>query len=1421
MAPVPVLGWALPFALIGHGVCFQLVASPFARIDHRGKTAGTAAGLRSKTSRLRHVREAATTVRPDSSESSGYEQAGGDKRGEAGEGGVEKGKSPVLMEYFIRHGVQSAEIVPAVESDYYTSGIEKAKGLVFVKTADGKPFAAVMREDLVADRGSMARHLRLTSRQVTLAKAPYVEEVTGFPVGTIPPLGHRTRVPTLVDAELLKYSTIVGGAGRRGFDSRLSVEDLLKATGASVIPLARPRSLGLTRTAGGGGGGPIAKAPMLSWYSSTASIPTGGFPSGAADAGGGYGSGGDANGGSSFGDGYPRYVAEDVHDEQGRPQAREDDVFEPSAAAAAAAAAERMEGVDLGISSGADITRRSSGGSSDGGGGLHVGGGGGGGDAAGAAAGAGAAGNPEVEARLLVISAAMHAVSAALSALSSLPESGGGGFQGGVTASNHGGGNLEGAAASAAVCDGSTSLGDGAIMGAGDPNANDCGERAQSHNGGVASAGAADVAAASEPPRSARNDASVAVKNGGTQHSRAESVVADQASPNSSGGEEGMRQGALAPAVTPTGVSGAVAAPEVGGAEAVVAAAGVYGRELARAAGTPTVDAIGGDVHLVATVAGKRSLTRLLHFVDLVPPATEATPVANQTCLVRKAWMVPGMNPDRPPTPVKVQLIMGKTLVDRLGQQEALVAMRGVKRGQLLYITGRPTPDTRKHHLDGSPTTDNNNNGDGGAKLETYDLVCCSVRMLEDAPLVEPELVGKGDEWMGGGDYLEMDLEESAVVYVDSAKRLKEMGEFLRKTLLDDPAIEGGAKPPSGGNRPQRPALAVDCEWRPARVAGTPANPVCLLQLAAGERTFVVDMLHVCRPKSAAAATTAIGETSSALTKREALLEEALGAVLGSPGVVKVGLGPKADFQSLIRSYPHMPCFRRVCGVVNLCHVASNASSLRGKPADEKASLSRLCNLVLGKPLDKSEQCSDWGNRPLSGRQKRYAALDARATLRVHRQLAPEVPPERMECLFNTFAYDQRADGMVSTQTLPSTQRSPVARGGATRQQGAGGSRGGRRMRKLRAGGSRQERMLRKQLLGVTMINVSGVPLDVEGLRDNWLGRALPGLTKEGAVRACIFPRGEMPTSGELPTVLRFDRHQSFVEFGNGYALLMNCGGPIDREHASGFLDESGTMAAWYLEGKLSSDAAFVDSEAAEYQRQQQDSLRQERQGTIATTTPPPSGGGGVAEIFTGRGVSSSSTGAGDAADGGGGGGGGGDAIGKFLQRLADASGTPSSMLGGLPEDDPPAFLETPPRGGGGPAAGVGAGGEGADQEEQQQHPPHLVLFARVKGRPFVYCGAVDCVAQEYVWSAGSSLGMVRFTLALREWHEAATAEVSAAAASRREEGAPRNSDGRGAAAAAPSAGGGGRSSPLGEMDAGVYGEGNSFAGLVEEGFRR
>lgn len=43
--------------------------------------------------------------------------------------------------------------------------------------------------------------------------------------------------------------------------------------------------------------------------------------------------------------------------------------------------------------------------------------------------------------------------------------------------------------------------------------------------------------------------------------------------------------------------------------------------------------------------------------------------------------------------------------------------------------------------------------------------------------------------------------------------------------------------------------------------------------------------------------------------------------------------------------------------------------------------------------------------------------------------------------------------------------------------------------------------------------------------------------------RVCMDPERYMATRGSLPPSLVFDRHQNFVEFENGFALLMNCGG--------------------------------------------------------------------------------------------------------------------------------------------------------------------------------------------------------------------------------------------------------------------------------------
>ncbi|KAG5185127.1 ribonuclease H-like domain-containing protein [Tribonema minus] len=64
----------------------------------------------------------------------------------------------------------------------------------------------------------------------------------------------------------------------------------------------------------------------------------------------------------------------------------------------------------------------------------------------------------------------------------------------------------------------------------------------------------------------------------------------------------------------------------------------------------------------------------------------------------------------------------------------------------------------------------------------------------------------------------------------------------------------------------------------------------------------------------------------------------------------------------------------------------------------ESNSLSGSCAAWLGAPLNKSEQLSDWGRRPLSASQIAYAANDAHCLTRIfaemHRRLlAAGLPP--------------------------------------------------------------------------------------------------------------------------------------------------------------------------------------------------------------------------------------------------------------------------------------------------------------------------------------------------------------------------------------------------------------------------------------------
>ncbi|MBD8659125.1 Cys-tRNA(Pro) deacylase [Frigoribacterium sp. CFBP 8754] len=77
------------------------------------------------------------------------------------------------------------------------------------------------------------------ARKASLADPAVAERRTGYVVGGISPVGQRTALATVVDASAASFETVFVSGGRRGFDIEIAPADLVRATGAQLLPVAR------------------------------------------------------------------------------------------------------------------------------------------------------------------------------------------------------------------------------------------------------------------------------------------------------------------------------------------------------------------------------------------------------------------------------------------------------------------------------------------------------------------------------------------------------------------------------------------------------------------------------------------------------------------------------------------------------------------------------------------------------------------------------------------------------------------------------------------------------------------------------------------------------------------------------------------------------------------------------------------------------------------------------------------------------------------------------------------------------------------------------------------------------------------------------------------------------------------------------
>jgi len=111
-----------------------------------------------------------------------------------------------------------------------------AKSLIFRGVTSGQ---AVLIIASGVDRVDEKKAAAAIGEPIARADADFVRETTGFAIGGVPPVGHKTKPIVLVEESLLGFEQIWAAAGTPNAVFRLTPSDLVELTGGRTVAVAR------------------------------------------------------------------------------------------------------------------------------------------------------------------------------------------------------------------------------------------------------------------------------------------------------------------------------------------------------------------------------------------------------------------------------------------------------------------------------------------------------------------------------------------------------------------------------------------------------------------------------------------------------------------------------------------------------------------------------------------------------------------------------------------------------------------------------------------------------------------------------------------------------------------------------------------------------------------------------------------------------------------------------------------------------------------------------------------------------------------------------------------------------------------------------------------------------------------------------
>jgi Cys-tRNA(Pro)/Cys-tRNA(Cys) deacylase len=105
------------------------------------------------------------------------------------------------------------------------------------KTDEGEPVLLIIPGDRRVRLKAAAKALGV--RRVSLVAFEEAEEISGYPPGGTPSVGHKTPMRTVIDESLLRFETIYCGGGTRDRLLELRTEDVVRLNNAVVAAISK------------------------------------------------------------------------------------------------------------------------------------------------------------------------------------------------------------------------------------------------------------------------------------------------------------------------------------------------------------------------------------------------------------------------------------------------------------------------------------------------------------------------------------------------------------------------------------------------------------------------------------------------------------------------------------------------------------------------------------------------------------------------------------------------------------------------------------------------------------------------------------------------------------------------------------------------------------------------------------------------------------------------------------------------------------------------------------------------------------------------------------------------------------------------------------------------------------------------------